>query len=413
MKGSEMAKSVAEVEAPAQVFREKIGDIEWLMEEKSLDVHKDVVLWAGNPRLRAITPPGDLPDEVELEALLQTTPGYPGLARSIRELGQMEPIYAWRPNADSRWHVYEGATRVTILRDLDRKDKAETGRFRSVRAKILPPHFGKKERAILLARIHVRGSGVRSWGRYEQAQFVFETVEGVGTEPALLSATQLAAQMGKSVPWVTRLRDAYDFAHKFVEYIDNDEGPKLAADNFSVLEEISRSPKVGPMLRDYHNREHDDLRAEVFEMVRNDVFKEYRDARFMREFYEDKDKWAQLKSGEKHIAERLAAELKANASSMKAKIASLEKQVQRALERSGSELDDMDAEILRKCSILIEDQVHEGVASFKLELRRITEALNQASKADVMTLTPGELEEFRAAHEYFQTIVGLASRATT
>jgi len=406
-----MAKAVAEVESPPQVFRERIGDIEWLLEERSLDVHQDVVLWAGNPRLRAITPPGELPDEVELEELLQSTPGYATLARSIRELGQMEPIYVWRPNADSRWHVYEGATRVTILRDQDRKDTGKTGRFQQVRAKILPPHFGKKERAILLAKIHVRGSGVRSWGRYEQAQFVYETTEGVGTEPALLTATQLAAQMGKSVPWVTRLRDAYEFAHKFVEYIDNEDGPKLAANNFSVLEEISRAPKVGPMLRDYHNREYDDLRAEVFEMVRNDVFKEYRDARFMREFYDDKDKWAQLKSGEKHIAERLAAELKANASSMKAKIAGLEKQVQRALERSASELDDTDAEILRKCSILIEDQVHEGVAPFKLELRRITDALNAASKTDVQALTPGEIDEYLGAHEYFQTIMSLASKA--
>jgi len=407
-----MATAVQDVEVPPQVFREKIGDVEWLLEETTLDVHADVSLWVGNPRLRAVIPHGHLPDEVELETLLQKSSGYAGLAKSIKELGQMEAIYAWRPNSSSRYHVWEGATRVTILRDLDRKDTKSSGQFKRVRAKILPPNFSKVERALLLAKIHVRGPNVRGWGRYEQAQFVFETTEGVGTEPALMTATKLAGQMGKSLGWVVKLRDAYEFAGKFVEHVDEDDGQKIAADNFSILEEISKAPKIGPMLRDYHNPQHDGLRADVFDMVRHDVFKEYRNARFMREFYEDSDKWAQLKTGEKHIADKLAAELKANSSSMKAKIAGLEKQVQRAIERNSSELDDTDAEILQRCSTMIEDQIHADVPKFKLELKRMTHVLTAASKADVLELSTAELQEFKAAQEYFEAVLNLAAKAT-
>ncbi|QNM82394.1 hypothetical protein H8M03_10295 [Sphingomonas sabuli] len=407
-----MATAVQDVEMAPQVFREKIGDVEWLLEETTLDVNDDVTLWVGNPRLRAVIPTGHLPDEIELESLLQKSSGYAGLAKSIKGLGQMEAIYAWRPNNSSKYHVWEGATRVTILRDLNRKDTKGTGEFRRVRAKILPPNFSKAERALLLAKIHVRGPNVRGWGRFEQAQFVYETTEGVGTEPALMTATKLAAQMGKSVGWVTKLRQAYEFACKFVDHVDQDDGQKMAADNFSILEEISNAPKVGPMLREYHNSQHDELRADVFDMVRNDVFKEYRNARFMREFYEDGDKWAQLKSGEKHIADKLAAELKANASSMKAKIAGLEKQVQRAIERNSAELDDTDADILRRCSAMIEDQIHADVPKFKLELKRITQVLTSASKADVLELSTAELQEFKAAQDYFEVILGLAAKVS-
>jgi hypothetical protein len=408
-----MATAVQDVEIPPQVFREKIGDVEWLLEEQSLDVEKDVVLWAGNPRLKAVIPPGEQPNQIQLEKMLQDSPGYAGLAKSIKELGQMEPIYAWRPNKDSKFHVWEGATRVTILRDLNRKDTGKFGgKFGRVRAKILPPHFGKTERAILLARIHVHGLKVRAWGRYHQGLFVYETTEGNGTELPLMTATKLAEQMGKSLGYVVKLRDAYEFAGKFIEHVDRPEAVKMAADNFSILEEISKSPKVGPMLREYDNPAYDSLRAEVFDMVENEVFLEYRNARFMREFYEDEDKWAQLKSGEKHIADKLAAELKANASSMKAKIAGLEKQVQRAVERNAAELDETDSEILRRCSMLIDDQIHAGVPKFRLELKRMSQVLTSASKADVIELSTGELQEFKAAQEYFEAILKLAAKAS-
>lgn len=401
------------MEPAPHVFREKIGDLEWLLEEKDLDVMSDVVLWEGNPRLRTVLPSSDAPSQLVLERTLQQTKGYDALKVSIAEIGQMEPIYVWRPNRASKYLVLEGATRVTILRDLTRKNKGgkKDGVHRRVKVKVLPTNFGKRERAILLARIHVRGSGVRDWGRYVEAKFIHDTIEGHGNEPALMTATELARQMGKSIAWVTRLRDAYTFGRHFVEHIDSPDAEQQAVKYFSILEEVSKAPSVGPKLREYDNKKNNSLRSDVFEMVRNEAFKEYRDARFMKDFYEDQDKWVQLKSGERHIANKLALEVKTNSHSMKARIASLEKQVQRAIERSSGELDEEDADILQRCVQQIEDQVHTGVPQFQLKLRRITEMLNDASRADAKALTTSDITDFRDAVEYFEAILARRSKA--
>src|SRR5439155_314656 len=155
------------------------------------------------------------------------------------------------------------------------------------------------------------GTGVRSWGRFIEARFVYETVVGKDGQKPVMSVSDLASYMGKSASWVSRLKDAYQFAKKFVEHIDSPDADKLAVEHFSTLEEIAKCRDIGPKLKDYDNDTFHELRADVFDMVRKDVFKEYRDARFMREFHDDPEKWAQLKQGEKHIANKLASELKA------------------------------------------------------------------------------------------------------
>ena len=40
----------------------------------------------------------------------------------------------------------------------------------------------------------------------------------------------------------------------------------------------------------------------MVDMVNKEVFTEYRDARFMREFFDDPEKWERLKTHEKGIA---------------------------------------------------------------------------------------------------------------
>ena len=145
-----------------------------------------------------------------------------------------------------------------------------------------------------------------------------------GRRPQVLGQRDGPRTWRKSISWVQRLRDAYTFASKSsLSTSTLMRLTKLAATHFSTLEEISKATTIGSQLRDYTNSAFDGLRADVFEMVRNDVFKEYRDARFLKDFHDDPDKWAQLKTGEKHIASRLANEVKTNASSIKAKIAAL------------------------------------------------------------------------------------------
>jgi hypothetical protein len=274
-----------------------------------------------------------------------------------------------------------------------------------VKVKVLPPRFGEIERTILLARIHVRGTGVRSWGRYIEAKFIYENVVDQEGHHALMSVTDMAKHMEKSVSWVQRLRDAYQFARRFVEYVDDDQAEQLAAREFSTLEEISKAPLIGSRLRDYSNKEFDGLRADVFEMVRSEVFKEYRDARFLKDFHDDPDKWAQLKTGERHIASRLASEVKTSASSIKAKIAALDQQIQRALERQESELNEDDIENLERAISRIKEHVHQGVRPFRIALKYISSSLSEASMADVRALQSDELTDFNEALDYFKMLV--------
>jgi hypothetical protein len=392
-----------------RVYFERIGDSSWELHEAELDVFEDVQLWHENPRLLPHLPAGGFASDEDLEAALRLTSGYDNLKKSIATIGQMEPVYAWRKDDQSKYLVIEGATRVSILRELARKEPGGIADAkRRIKAKVLPPHFGEKERVILLARIHVRGSGVRSWGRYVEAKFIHDNVAGA---KALMSVSEMANYMEKSVSWVLRLREAYQFAMQFVQYVDDPSAEKLAADQFSALEEISKVASLGPRLRDYEDKTHDALRAEVFEMVRNKVFKEYRDARFLKEFHDDPEKWAQLKTGEENIAHRLAAEIKHTTGGVKAKISSLPQAVERALQRDDHGLDDEDAKSLRDALSLVQQGVHGGVAKFRLDLKNITSLLENASMADVKSLTGSDLEEFKKALEYFDLLIARFQRA--
>ncbi len=394
-----------------RTFVERIGGKDWYLEEGDLDVFEEVALWNENPRL--LTDPS-LPDggvaasELELEQAIQRTRGYDNLRKSIEQIGQMEAIYVWRRDADTAFLVLEGATRVAILRELSRKREGgpDATRFRKVKAKILPPEFGEVERVILLARIHVRGTGVRAWGRYIEAKFIHDhvTARGGKTIP-MMTVTDMARHMEKSVSWVQRLRDAYEFGRRFVEYVDTDDAEQVAAREFSVLEEISKAAVIGPRVRDYDNRDHDILRGEIFDMVKNEAFGEYRDARFMKEFYEDPERWALLKSGEKGIANRLAAEIKNNSSGIKAKISSLEQHIQRVVDRGDHGLGEEDVEALERAIAVIQHQLHPGVRPFRLALNSVTKALSEASLADVKALEQSQVSDLMEAVAYFNDLV--------
>lgn len=389
----------------AKVFREKVGDLEYELLEEKLDVFDEVVLWDGNPRLLPyIAEVSAIQSEEELENHLRQTKGYAPLAKSIQDLGQMEPTYVWKREDQLKYLVIEGATRVTILRELARRDmgKPTEGRFRKVKAKILPPQFTHEERAILLAKIHVRGSGVRSWGRYIEARFIHEIVVGTNGNKPLMSVSDLARHMGKSPSWVSRLKDAYQFAQKFVEHVDDPEAQHLAVDHFSTLEEIAKSRDIGPRLKDYDNIAYDELRTDVFDMVRKDVFKEYRDARFMKEFHDDPERWTLLRQGEKHAAHKLANDLKAGTTSLRGKLEVLPRQLERALERDPEAINEDDLDNLRSAVKTAESFLSQGVPRFRLELLSFVKALESASLLDVKAVQRDEVERLDAALEDFR-----------
>jgi hypothetical protein len=197
---------------------------------------------------------------------------------------------------------------------------------------------------------------------------------------------------------------------QFKEHIDEDhigDEPidRFTAKNFSVLEEISKARVIGSQLKDYSNPSYDKLREEVFSMVRNHAFKEYRDARFLKEFHDDPDAWDQLKSGEEHVANKLARNIETKSSSPKVKIAGLTQVLKRAVDRGEGDFDDDDVAELQKAIDIIEDQVHDGVHPYRLAIKKAARTLNKASRADVRDLSADDLNEFKDAYAYFMGLV--------
>lgn len=399
-------KKLESLPVAERIVIERIGNKEVEMREVRLDVRTQVALWSDNPRLRTAQMEG-FSSEEQLEDELRRSRGYDGLKKSIEDIGQMQPVYVKETNT-GRFLTLEGNTRVTVLRELDQKHQTSklAGTFRYVSAKVVPKTFDERDITILLAGIHVGGPGVRDWGRYIEAQFVYETVMGRPPAPPVMTQTELAASVGKSLAWVTRYRSAYEFALKFVEHVDGDENPrKVAADKFSVLEEISKARTIGPQLRDYDNAAYDDLREEVFDMVRNNAFKEYRDARFLKEFHEDPDAWQQLKSGEPHVANRLARQVEVKGTSPKAKLSALPALIRRAVESGDAGFDDEDVKNLEEAMTILSDQVHEGVHPYRLAIKRAAQTFDQASRASVMQLSGTDLEELSKTYGYFLDLV--------
>ena len=377
-------------------YLERIGEQEHRIPAGELDIFDNIRLWNDNPRLIPYLSEG-ISEEDKLEATLKETNGYDTLKKSIEDLGQLEPIYV-RPGNGSKHIVIEGATRVTVLRDLYRRHEGRPNqsRFRRVKVKLLPPQFSERETAILLARIHVRGSGVRNWGRYVQAKFIYDCVEG---DSALFNLTDIAAHMEKSTSWASRLRDAYKFAKQFVEFVDADDAQKLALKHFSTLEEISKAAGFGARVK-ANTPEGEQLRGEVFEMVRSDVFKEYRDARHMAQYYDDPEKWEVLKSHEHHAAHNIANQLKAGGTGINGRISGLRGQLERALDRD-AEFDDEAVDELQRCVDLLASRAS-GVGAFRLRLSQFTHGLQSASLEDIKSVTRDEYENLQEGLEDFE-----------
>ena len=376
-------------EPTSREYLERIGSREYRLPEARLDVLEGVCLWDKNPRLIPYVAGSYPGTDDEMEALLKGSSGYDGLRKSIEDLGQLEPVYVWRRgDGQGKYLVIEGATRVTVLRELYRKHEGrpDQGKFQYVTAKILPEDFDEKQVAILLARIHVRGTGVRNWGRYVQAKFIYDKVEG---DPPLLTLTDMAAHMGKSTSWASRLRDAYRFAKQFVDWVDSPDAEKLALDHFSTLEEISKSTGFGPRVKaDDEDGEH--LREQVFAMVKYDVFKEYRDARYMAQYFDDPEKWSHLQGLEKHAAHDLANQIRAGHTGVKGKVGLLHGQLERALDKGDAPLDEEDIDELQRCVDLVAARAASGIGTFRLRLNQFIKALFDAPLEDVKAITRDE-----------------------
>ena len=64
-------------------YLQKIGNSEYKLAEAKLDVLEAVTLWHENPRLQPFLTSGNMETDEQLEASLQRTKGYKGLASNI------------------------------------------------------------------------------------------------------------------------------------------------------------------------------------------------------------------------------------------------------------------------------------------------------------------------------------------
>ena len=382
---------------PERTFYERIGAREWMFPGFELDVHKQVKLWDDNPRLLTA---GHLDSEELIEEALRLGDRFNQLKKSLQEIGQMQPIYA-RQTKTGKYLVLEGNSRVTALRDLDRENP---GDFRYVMARVVPNDFGDRENAILLAGIHVRGTGVRQWSGYVQARFIYETV---AKKPIVLTQAELAKNMGRSEGWVSRRKNAYEFALKYIEYLGGDtkETRKETEEKFTILEEVSKAASVGPFLRKYDNPEYDNLRKDVFEMVHRNAFKEHRDVRYLRYFFENSDWWEQMKSGEEYIAHHLSKQVGGINDNPKAKITEFSGFIERAIKKGGVDFDGNDEAILQQVLEHVQNQIHDGVPPYNLAVKRVVQIFNKASRDNIPALTDADITDLADAYRYFMGVV--------
>ena len=93
----------------------------------------------------------------------------------------------------------------------------------------------------------VRGSEVGAFSRYRRSGSPGGYLRGVSlvVSPALLFDEQICELIQFAQPkvrsWMSRLKNAYEFAQKFVDHLDAPEAQRIAAKEFSTLEEISKT----------------------------------------------------------------------------------------------------------------------------------------------------------------------------
>jgi hypothetical protein len=127
-------------------------------------------------------------------------------------------------------------------------------------------------------------------------------------------------------------------------------------------------------------------------MVHHGVFTEYRDARFMREFYEDSEKWALLKTFEPGIANRLAKEISAGTSNLGTRITNLPEAIKKTLVAKPDALNTEHLEQLHESVQTLASYLTDS-SSFRMQLTSFKKSLKKATIEDLEAITVTELDE--------------------
>jgi len=273
----------------------------------------DIRLWPENPRIRHILAriEGFASEEDVMAAIRASAPKtYRDLHKDIEKFGQSVPVFVKSEHRDGGQvqvaTVYEGATRVTILKELHRRYPRES-RFLCVKTYMLPDSFSDQQLAILLANYHVKRALHRNpWDRYQIGAFLYEEIDRTGR----FTGQEMAEVMGMSPSWVSRHLTIYRFALEYRDELEATYGctatdaESETADKLSLLEEAWK-------VKRFRDRFDDDPDAKptLFKWVHEGKFTDHRKIRAIDDVYADERARREVEAGGTEAGDQVAARL--------------------------------------------------------------------------------------------------------
>jgi len=273
----------------------------------------EIKLWAENPRIAHIVAGFDhaATDEDLLAAIKESGKKiYTDLRRDIEMFGQSNPVFVKavyrEANKVHSAMVYEGATRVSVLKELHRRDPRNS-KFAKVKAYLLPDNFSDKDLAILLANYHVKRALHRNpWDRYQIGSFLYREIEQEGR----FSGTEMAEQMGMSPAWVSRHLIIYRFAREYRDFIESEHGVSphdaelQTANKLSLLEEAWKVKRF----RDRFDYD-DEAKPTLFKWVHDEKFTDHRKIRAIDEIYANEVVRREVEAGGAEAGDEVAGRM--------------------------------------------------------------------------------------------------------
>lgn len=273
----------------------------------------EIKLWPENPRISLhLTRLDRPPTEEDLIAAIRDSGQqvYKQLRHDIALYGQSVPVFVKAMHREgSEVHtamVFEGATRVSILKELHQRDPRDS-KFAHVKVYLLPDSFSDRDLAVLLANYHVKRASLRNpWTRFQIGAFLYNEIEKTGR----FTGAQMAEQMGMSAPWVSRHLTIYRLALEYRDFLESEEHMSRpeseveAADRLSLLEEAYK-------VKAFRDRwEYDDeAKPTLFKWILAKKFTDHRKIRAIEQVYANEHIRREVEQGDKEAGDAVATRM--------------------------------------------------------------------------------------------------------
>ncbi len=273
----------------------------------------EIKLWAENPRIAHIVAGfNHAATDEDLAAAIKEAGHkvYADLRRDIERFGQSDPVFVKalfkEGGSVQSAIVYEGATRVSVLKELHHRDPTNA-KFATVKAYLLPDDFSEKNVAILLANYHVKRALHRNpWDRYQTGAFLYREIEVENR----FTGTEMAEQMGVSPAWVSRHLVIYRFALEYRDYLESDRGMSAHDAESQTVEKLSLLEEAWKVkaFRDRFDYD-DDAKPTLFKWIFERKFTDHRKIRAIDEVYANEHIRSEVDTGGAEAGDAVAGRM--------------------------------------------------------------------------------------------------------